>query len=283
MATFTLDQLMEMQGAPVLDVAGERIGRIEEVYYDMATRAPEWIGIGTGFLGMKRVLVPAQGAEPEGGGLRVPYPRDLVKDSPEVAALAVSEETERSLCAHYGLRYSYELSPTGFPESAPGRDVPGPGAAAEEMTPGGGTIREHTLALWQWPGRAMEEAAGRAGVPSLDAWPDELTAEQKSGGVQDAASSPVRPTAGEKPVPAAQPAPESPGQHRATISELRERLRTPELVSGTDAVALPSGRPRPGEPQSSRPRGRRMYAGIAIGALLVPALLLIGRRARKSA
>ena len=56
-------RLDEMRGAPVHDNAGEKIGKVEEIYYDQQTRVPEWIGIGTGFFGTKRVLVPVKGTQ----------------------------------------------------------------------------------------------------------------------------------------------------------------------------------------------------------------------------
>jgi sporulation protein YlmC with PRC-barrel domain len=55
-------RLDEMRGQPVYDNEGQKIGNVEEIYYDQQTRAPEWIGVGTGFFGTKRVLVPVQGS-----------------------------------------------------------------------------------------------------------------------------------------------------------------------------------------------------------------------------
>ena len=59
-----MDQLQGMEGAPVYDQAGEQIGKVEEVFVDVQSQEPEWIGLGTGFFGTKRVLVPVQGAQP---------------------------------------------------------------------------------------------------------------------------------------------------------------------------------------------------------------------------
>jgi len=121
MQTFTTDQLIEARGTPVYASDGEKIGSVEEIFVDEQTGQPEWIGIGTGFLGSKRVLVPVDGAEFRDEGLYVPYAKSQVKDAPEIDSDEVSQETERDLYAHYGLGYSERRSETGLPEGAPGR------------------------------------------------------------------------------------------------------------------------------------------------------------------
>ena len=55
----TAEQLADFRGAAVYDSCGERIGRVEEIYDDTPTARPQWIGIGTGLLGMKQVVVPS--------------------------------------------------------------------------------------------------------------------------------------------------------------------------------------------------------------------------------
>ena len=116
MSEMTLERLDQMRGATVYDSAGETIGSVEEIFYDEQTRQPEWIGIGTGLFGTKRVLVPVQGASLEGGEVRVPYSKDQVKDSPDIDSDEISQETEYALGSHYGLGYSERRSDTGLPE-----------------------------------------------------------------------------------------------------------------------------------------------------------------------
>ena len=53
----TVDQLAAMRGTPVYDSNGEKIGAVEEIYYDERTSEPQWIGIGTGFLGLSHAVV----------------------------------------------------------------------------------------------------------------------------------------------------------------------------------------------------------------------------------
>src|SRR5687768_8024293 len=118
--TLSMERLDAMRGAPVYDSAGEKIGDVEEIFWDEQTRRPEWIGIGTGFFGTKRVLVPVSGAEQSDDGLRVPFAKDQVKDSPDNDSDEISQETERDLASHYGVDYTENRSDTGLPEGSAG-------------------------------------------------------------------------------------------------------------------------------------------------------------------
>ncbi len=117
--TVTMDELMEARGADVYSSDGEKIGSVEEIFVDEETNQPEWIGLGTGFLGTKRTLVPVQGAERREDGFYVPYSKDQVKETPEIDSDEISQETEAGLYSHYGLGYSERRSETGLPEGSP--------------------------------------------------------------------------------------------------------------------------------------------------------------------
>ena len=124
-------RLDEMRGAPVYDLEGEKIGKVEEIFYDHQTRVPEWIGIGTGFFGTKRVLVPVQGAQHTEDGLRVAYAKDHVKDGPDIDSDDISQEQEAELAAFYGLGYSHQQSDTGLTDGG-GRAASGRGRTEEQ-------------------------------------------------------------------------------------------------------------------------------------------------------
>ena len=117
----TTEQLSALRGAPVYDADGDKIGAVEEIFYDEDTGQPEWIGIGTGFFGTKRVLVPTAGASTTDDGVTVRYSKDQVKDAPDIDSDEISQETEQELYAYYGLDYSERRSDTGLPEGGRGR------------------------------------------------------------------------------------------------------------------------------------------------------------------
>ncbi len=97
-----MEELSALRGLPVRSSDGDKIGSVEEVFYDEQTRQPEWIGIGTGFFGNKRVLVPVEGASFENSGVTVRYSKEQVKDAPDVDADEISQELEQELYAYYG-------------------------------------------------------------------------------------------------------------------------------------------------------------------------------------
>jgi uncharacterized protein (TIGR02271 family) len=109
----TLERLQEMNGQPVMDSAGQQIGKVEEIFVDDQSGQPEWVGIGTGFLGTKRVLVPVQGASMSDGGLTVGYDTEKVKGSPDIDGDHISEQTEQELYAYYGLGGAPQPQPLG--------------------------------------------------------------------------------------------------------------------------------------------------------------------------
>ena len=133
MTTYGIEQLTEMRGANVYSADGDKIGSVEDVYVDEQTGQPEWLGLGQGLFGKKRILVPVQGAEPADDGLRVPYSKEQVNETPGFDAEQISQDEEARLYAHYGLEYSHAPSETGLPEGRVGtgseeeafdRDVP---------------------------------------------------------------------------------------------------------------------------------------------------------------
>ncbi len=105
MEAFTTEQLSGVRGTPVYSSDGEQVGKIEEIFYDHDTGRPEWIGIGTGFLGTKRVLVPLAGArlEPEGDRFALPYTKEQVAGAPDIDGDEISRDTEDKLYAYFGL------------------------------------------------------------------------------------------------------------------------------------------------------------------------------------
>lgn len=118
MAFNTVDQLLQMKGRPVYSQEGEKIGKVEDLYYDDTDQHPEWIGIGTGGLfGGKHHLVPVEGANQGQDGLVIPYGKDLVKDSPSIDEDEISEDQEMELYEYYGLRRNWDAN-SGMSEAS---------------------------------------------------------------------------------------------------------------------------------------------------------------------
>jgi uncharacterized protein (TIGR02271 family) len=139
MAKISVEQLASMRGKPVVASDGDKVGNVETIFSDAATGEPEWIEIGSGFFGMKRVLVPVEGAQvKDGQEILVPYSKDQVKDTPSIDSDEVPEETELELYAHYGLQPTEQRSETQLPG---GTQLPGQTRGMQ--TPGETSVTRH--------------------------------------------------------------------------------------------------------------------------------------------
>jgi uncharacterized protein (TIGR02271 family) len=122
----------DFRGRTLIDGEGEKIGKIDELYYDERGGQPEWALVSTGLFGTKKSFVPIRSASPAGEDLTVPVSKEQVKDAPRIDAdQELSESEERELFDHYGVPYTTEGSTTaaGSPASGQrgtGRDTSGP-------------------------------------------------------------------------------------------------------------------------------------------------------------
>jgi uncharacterized protein (TIGR02271 family) len=123
----------DFRGRTVLDSQGEKIGKIDELYYDQEGGQPEWALVNTGLFGTKKTFVPIKGASPTGEDVRVAVTKDQVKDAPRVDAdQQLSEQEERQLFEHYGVPYTTEGSTTA--QRAPRGDTGRGGGGDDAMT-----------------------------------------------------------------------------------------------------------------------------------------------------
>jgi uncharacterized protein (TIGR02271 family) len=79
----THDQIPELRDIPVYTADGDELGHVGDVYYDENTRRVECVAVSGGFLGLKKRVVPAQGARLDKRGLHLPYSKDEVEGSPD--------------------------------------------------------------------------------------------------------------------------------------------------------------------------------------------------------
>ena len=90
-------------GRKAFDRDGVKLGTVDEVYLDDATGAPEWAAVRTGLFG-RDAFVPLEPSELEGGTLRVPFARSLIRGAPDFGVgRHLSPRQELQLYHHYGL------------------------------------------------------------------------------------------------------------------------------------------------------------------------------------
>lgn len=100
----TFERFSDLKGVEVRSADGEKLGRVNALFCDEA-KEPEWIGLGTGFLGMKEAVVPVQGARVDGERIVVPYDKDVIKDEPafDEEDGMLTPESERRLRVYFSL------------------------------------------------------------------------------------------------------------------------------------------------------------------------------------
>ena len=93
-----------MIGAPVHSTDGERLGKIESIYFDNETNRPEWVAVRTGLFGGHVSLVPLGQGNWDGGVLTFPFDKGALKTAPHHDPdTAISSTDEEDLYRHYGL------------------------------------------------------------------------------------------------------------------------------------------------------------------------------------
>jgi uncharacterized protein (TIGR02271 family) len=92
-----------MTGAPVQGSDGEKLGKIDAIYFDDTTDTPEWAAVKSGLFGSHVTLVPLAQASWNGDTLSVPFDKAALKAAPHHDPdAAISAEDEDELYRHYG-------------------------------------------------------------------------------------------------------------------------------------------------------------------------------------
>jgi uncharacterized protein (TIGR02271 family) len=116
-------QPQELIDSAVVDPAGNKLGKVGNVYLADATHQPEWITVKTGLFGTKESFVPLSGAHTDKDGVHVRVDKDAVSDAPRIDADGhLSPEESAQLYQHYGLPMP-RTSPDGrMSDRTQGRD-----------------------------------------------------------------------------------------------------------------------------------------------------------------
>ena len=89
-------------GRTAVDGQGNKIGSVGQVYVNDETGVPDWITVNTGLFGMKENFAPLQGSSFDGDDLVLPFDKDVVKDSPDVAdSQHLDPDEQQALYSYY--------------------------------------------------------------------------------------------------------------------------------------------------------------------------------------
>ncbi len=97
----TPEQLQAMEGQAAVDVNGDKLGKIGQIYVDDQSGQPLWVTITTGLFGTKQSFAPLYGSRADGGSLRLAVTKDMVKDAPGVEADGHIDDSENEALYTY--------------------------------------------------------------------------------------------------------------------------------------------------------------------------------------
>ena len=100
--------LADWHGKDLIDSAGEKIGKLQDVYVDVETDEPMFGTVKEGMIGRHLTFVPLGGITIGPDNLQVAVSKEQVKDAPniELQGDELSQTDEKSLYHYYELNYT---------------------------------------------------------------------------------------------------------------------------------------------------------------------------------
>jgi membrane protein len=125
---------LDWEGRTIRDRAGEKIGRIEDIFLVEETGRPEWALVKLGRVRGGATLVPLTGAGVAGGDVRAGVEKRVVDEAPRLAAERdPSDQQVEALYRHYGVDGAQEQTAT---HEAPAQRTPPPSASYDARSTG---------------------------------------------------------------------------------------------------------------------------------------------------
>ena len=105
----------EWHGKMLIDVNGEKIGKLQDVYVDVETDVPQFATVKEGFIGRHLTFVPLGGIQIGPDDLQVKVTKDQVRSAPDIELQGdeLSQADESTLYHHFELNYTPPDSESG--------------------------------------------------------------------------------------------------------------------------------------------------------------------------
>ena len=107
--------LAEWRGTDLIDQDGEKIGRLQDVYFDIETDEPQFGTVKEGWISPHLTFVPLIGLTIGPSTLQVSVSKEQIKNAPNIALVGdeLSADAESALYHHYHLNYTPTDTPSG--------------------------------------------------------------------------------------------------------------------------------------------------------------------------
>ena len=98
----------EWQGKMLVDINGEKIGKLQDVYVDIETDEPQFATVKEGFIGRHLTFVPLGGIQIGPDDLQVALTKEQVESAPDIDLHGeeLSQADESTLYHHFELDYT---------------------------------------------------------------------------------------------------------------------------------------------------------------------------------
>jgi sporulation protein YlmC with PRC-barrel domain len=105
----------EWHGKMLVDRNGEKIGKLQDVYVDVETDAPQFGTVKEGLIGRHLTFVPLGGIQIGPDDLQVPVTKDQVQSAPniEMHGEELSQADESTLYHHFEMNYTPPSTESG--------------------------------------------------------------------------------------------------------------------------------------------------------------------------
>jgi len=98
----------EWHGRTLVDLDGEKIGKLEDVYVDVETDEPQFATVKEGFIGRHLTFVPLSGVQIGPDYLQVQVTKQRVRTGPDIEMHGeeLSQADESTLYHHFEMNYT---------------------------------------------------------------------------------------------------------------------------------------------------------------------------------
>ena len=102
-----VENITDWRGQDVLDAVGEKLGKLEEIYFDGETDVPVFAAVKSGRLNKSHTLVPLDKASVGRDYVRVDRDKGEFKKAPSFDTdVELTLDDEAATFRHYGLEYT---------------------------------------------------------------------------------------------------------------------------------------------------------------------------------
>lgn len=105
----------DWEGKTLVDLNGEKIGKLQDVYVDVENDEPQFATVKEGFIARHLTFVPLGGVKVSPDELQVAVSKEQVEDAPNIEQQGeeLSQADESALYHHYELNYAPMATESG--------------------------------------------------------------------------------------------------------------------------------------------------------------------------